>query len=321
MSGALPGLRATRAYIDLDAIEENARIVRRQLSDACQIMAIVKADGYGHGAPWVAEAALRGGASRLGVATVGEGEELRRFGIAAPIMVMGSIDRGETERACRMDLEIAIGETQLLEALQRAVRVAELKAPLAVHLKIDTGMRRYGASVADVVNLVERITSDDHLRLAGVFTHFASADEPNDVFTEQQLLVFHEAVSQIIAAGLVLPPVHAANSAGILTSRGTDFDVVRLGIALYGVPPSNDVPLFPGMRTAMRIESRIARIFPIDAGDTVGYNRTFRANSPTRGALLPIGYADGYRRSLSGRSWVGLGVIVCRYSAESRWIK
>ena len=301
MNGALPGLRATRAYVDLDAIEENARIVRRRLPDATKIMAIVKADGYGHGAPWVAEAALRGGASLLGVATVGEGEELRRFGIAAPIMVLGSIERGEAERACRLELEIAIGDRQLLEALQRAARVAERNAPLAVHLKIDTGMRRYGASVAESVDLAERIVSDSQLRFAGVFTHFASADEPEDAFTQQQLRLFREAVSQLDAAGLKIPPLHAANSAGILTSQGTEFDIVRLGIALYGVPPSADVPLLPGMRPAMRLESRIARIIPIDAGETVGYNRTFRASSPTRGALLPIGYADGYRRSLSGR--------------------
>lgn len=306
MIGAPPGLRATRAYVDLDAIEENARIVRRRLPDASQIMAIVKADGYGHGAPWIAEAALRGGASRLGVATVGEGEELRRCGFAAPIMVLGSIDHGEAERACRFELEIAIGDAQLLEALQRAVRVAELSAPLALHVKIDTGMRRYGASTSDIVDLARRITSDNQLRLAGVFTHFASADEPEDVFTQQQLRLFREAVTQLTDVGLALPPLHAANSAGILTDQGTDFDIVRLGIALYGVPPSADVPLLPGMRPAMKLESRIARIFSIDAGDTVGYNRTFRATSPTRGALLPIGYADGYRRSLSGRSWVGL---------------
>lgn len=302
---ALPGLRATRAYVDLDAIQENVGIVRRLLPASRQVMAVVKADGYGHGAPWVAETALQGGASRLGVATVSEGEELRRFGIAAPIMVLGSIDRGEAEQACRLDLEIAIGEPQLLEAIQRAARGTGISSPLSVHLKIDTGMRRYGASLAELVTLAERISGDAFLRFAGVFTHFASADEPEDTFTTLQLGLFREAVSQIAAMGVPLPQIHAANSAGILTGQGTDLDVVRLGIALYGVPPSAEVPLLTGMRPAMRIESRIARIFSIDAGDTVGYNRTFRAGTPTRGALLPLGYADGYRRSLSGRAWVG----------------
>jgi alanine racemase len=268
-------------------------------------MAIVKADGYGHGAPWVAEAALRGGAMRLGVATVTEGEELRKLGIAAPVMILGSIDHGEAERACRMGLEIAVGDADLLEAMQRASRATGIKPPPAVHLKIDTGMRRYGASLSEVVNLAERIAADSQVRFAGIFTHFASADEPEDEFTALQLQLFHEVMSQLREAGVVLPQRHAANSAGILTNQGTDLDFVRLGIALYGIPPSSQIPLLPGMRPAMRLASRIARLIPIDAGDSVGYNRTFRAQSETRGALLPIGYADGYRRSLSGRSWVG----------------
>ena len=302
---ALSGLRATRAYVDLDAIADNVRVVRSHLPGDSQIMAIVKADGYGHGAPWVAEAALSGGARRLGVATVSEGQELRRFGITAPIMVLGSIDAGEAERACQLGLEIAIGDAELLDALQRVVRSIGEAAPLAVHLKIDTGMRRYGASLSEVVHLAQRITADQHLRFAGVFTHFASADEPEDTFTELQLQLFRECLARLSHAGVMLPSLHAANSAGILTHQGTDFDVARLGIALYGVPPSSQVPLLAGMRSAMKLESRITRIFPIDAGDTVGYNRTYRAGAKTRAALIPIGYADGYRRSLSGCAWVG----------------
>ncbi len=167
-------------------------------------------------------------------------------------------------------------------------------------------MRRFGGSLRDAHRLAERITSDVHLRLEGIFTHFASADEPDDAFTGAQLELFRQCVAMLAEGGIALPPLHAANSAAIFTSQGIDFDIVRLGIALYGIPPSNDVPLPSEMRPALRLESRIARVFPIDAGDTVGYNRTFRAMSATRGALLPIGYADGYRRSLSGRAWVGL---------------
>jgi alanine racemase len=301
----LPSLRATRAYVDLDALEENVRVVRRRLRQTTQIMAIVKADGYGHGAPWVADAALRGGAQRLGVATVSEGEELRVSGITAPIMVLGSIDPGEAERACQLDLEIAVGHVDLLEALQRAVRLTRKTAPLGVHLKIDTGMRRYGTPLEEAVALAERIAADSSVHFAGIFTHFASADEPEEAFTDLQLRLFRDTVSQLADTGMEMPPLHAANSAGILTDQGTDLDIVRLGIALYGVPPSAEVGLLPGMRPAMRLESRIARLFAIDPGDTVGYNRTFRAETATQGALLPIGYADGYRRFLSGRSWVG----------------
>jgi alanine racemase len=269
-------------------------------------MAIVKADAYGHGAPWVARAALEAGATRLGVATIGEGEELRNHDVDAPIMVLGSITTGEVDRACRAGLEIAVGDLELLESVQRAVRTSSQPGPARVHLKIDTGMRRYGASLRDAHRLAEQISSDVHLQFAGIFTHFASADEPEDGFTGVQLDLFRQCVAMLANEGIPLPPLHVANSAGIFTGQGIDLNIVRLGIALYGIPPSNDVPLPAEMRPALRLESRIARIFPIDAGDTVGYNRTFRATSATRGALLPIGYADGYRRSLSGRAWVGL---------------
>src|SRR5262245_20868745 len=136
----LVGLRATRAYIDLDAIGGNVQAVRRHVPESTQIMAIVKADAYGHGAPWVARAALDAGATRLGVATVGEGEELRNDGVTCPILVLGPIDLGEALRACRLGLEMAIGGIELLDAVQRAARSPDLRSPVAVHLKIDTGM-------------------------------------------------------------------------------------------------------------------------------------------------------------------------------------
>ncbi|MBW3634011.1 MAG: alanine racemase [Chloroflexi bacterium] len=299
-------IRATRAIVNLDAIEANVRALRTALPNTCKLMAVVKADGYGHGAPWIARAALISGASLLGVATVWEGQTLRAHGISAPIVLLGSIDAAEAESACQTALEITVADETLLVAVQRAVRSQAHKEPMPVHLKIDTGLRRYGATAEAAAALAAKIAADPLLRLASVFTHFASADEPSDPFTREQLKEFQQAVATIRADGAPLPPLHTANSAGILTGMGTHYDIARAGIALYGVPPSVDVALKPGMRPALSVESRITRIIPVAPGDTVGYNRTFRAAAPMRGALVPIGYADGYRRALSGRAWVGI---------------
>jgi len=267
-------------------------------------MAVVKADAYGHGAPWVARAALNAGAQLLGVATVSEGQVLREHGIDAPIVLLGSIDATEALAACEAGLEITVGSEWLLDSVQRAARVVRAAPPVSVHLKVDTGLHRYGATALEAVALAARIASDPGLRFASIFTHFASADEPDEPYTAAQLEEFEVVVEALRGAGVDLPSLHAANSAGILTGRGTNYAIARAGNALYGVPPSADVPLLPGMCAAISIESRITRLISLAPGDTVGYNRKFRANSPMRGALVPIGYADGYRRVLSGRGWV-----------------
>jgi alanine racemase len=300
------GMRATRAHVDLDAIEGNARLLREALPETTRLMAVVKADGYGHGAPWVARAALRGGAELLGVAIVGEGQVLRAQGIDAPIVLLGSIDASEAAPACEAGLEITVAGDCLLESVQRAARTVFASSPVPIHVKVDTGLRRYGATAAEAVALAIRIQGDPYLRLAGVYTHFASADEPDEPFTARQLRQFDQVVESMRVAGVRLPALHAANSAGILTGCGTRYAIARAGIALYGVPPSSAVPLLAGMRAAMSVESRITRLITLAPGDTVGYNRTFRVRSPMRAALVPIGYADGYRRALSGQAWVGI---------------
>jgi alanine racemase len=160
--------------------------------------------------------------------------------------------------------------------------------------------------MGEVSVLAQHIAADPYLNLASVFTHFASADEPGESFTRAQMQTFEQAVAELRDAGVPIPPRHMANSAGVLTGVGTDFEIARPGIALYGIPPSNEVALKTGMRPAVSVESRITRLIQIAPGDTVGYNRTFRAESSLHGALIPIGYADGYRRALSGRAWVGI---------------
>jgi alanine racemase len=299
-------IRATRAVVDLDAIAANVRALRMALPATTRLMAVVKADGYGHGAPWVAEAALGAGAEVLGVATVSEGAILRGHGIDAPIVLLGSMEPCEADSASRLRLEITVADERLLLAVQDAARLPAVATPIAVHVKVDTGLRRYGAVQDLALALAQGIAQDPLLRFAGLCTHFASADEIDEPFTGWQWEQFRRVAESIEDSGILLPPRHVANSAAILTGRCGDCEMARAGIAIYGVPPSGDVSLLPSMRPAMRVESRIARIVPIAAGETVGYNRTFRADRPMRGALVPIGYADGYRRSLAGRAWMGI---------------
>ena len=179
-----------------------------------------------------------------------------------------------------------------------ARRECRAAAPVPVHLKVDTGLRRYGATASEAVALATRIASDPYLRLASIFTHFASADEPDEPFTAAQLQEFEQVVDAVRDAGVRLPPLHAANSAGILTDRCSNYAIARPGIALYGVPPSPEVPLLPGMRPGISIESRITRLITVAPGDTVGYNRTFRAGCADAGGIG----ADWVCRRLSART-------------------
>lgn len=302
----LSALRATRAFVDLDAIAGNIRAMKASLPPTCRMMAVVKADGYGHGAPWVAATALTAGVDSLGVATVGEARRLRERGIEGPVVILGAISPGEVPVACGLGIELTIAEETLLEAVQRHAREHSTRSQIAVHLKIDTGLRRYGALPAIALALAHRIERDPCLRFAGIFTHFASSDEPGEPFTSDQTRRFLRVLDELRSGGVGIPTTHAANSAGVLTDQGCELDLVRPGIAVYGIPPSAEVALLPGMRPAMRVESRVARLTWLEVGDTVGYNRTFRADTRIPAALVPIGYADGYRRSLSNVGWVGI---------------
>lgn len=300
--------RPTRALIDLDAIGGNVHEVRQTITPGVEVMAVVKANAYGHGARMVSEAAIAAGASRLGVATIDEAVQLRVHGIVAPIHVLGPIGIAEIETAVERDIEVSAGAIEFV----RAALEPRNGPPLKVHLKIDTGMRRFGILPDEAVAAMTALASTPNVQIAGVFTHFARADEVDLEPTERQARLFGDAVSAIRAAGLPTGLIHAANSAGQLQSRRFDADVVRLGIALYGIPPSSDVPLLSGMRPAMTFVSRVQRVIGLSPGDGVSYGATFRARSAMRVALLPVGYADGYRRSLSNLGEVVIGGVRAR---------
>ena len=292
--------RATRVLVDLDAIAGNVRYFRSLVSPRTAVMAVVKADGYGHGAVEVAREAIEAGARYLAVATVSEGVALRAAGLTASALVLGPIDPSELGQALEHDLALAVGDRHFADQIGRvASSLGRKRVP--VHLKIDSGMRRYGALPKEALGIARRIVAHDSLLLQGVFTHFADADGASESTTVQQAAVF-DAVRRALSDGGIRPPlVHAANSAAALRWRRYDYEMVRIGIALYGLSPAPGFPMPAALRPALRVVSKVARVIPLAAGDGVSYGHTYRSPGDARAALVPIGYADGYPRGLSNR--------------------
>ncbi len=301
----LPG-RPTRALIDLDAIAANAAHLRRLVGPQTALMAVVKANGYGHGAEMVARAAVAAGAEQLAVATVDEGAALRAAGLSAPILVLGPIHTGEIEKALRYDLSLTLCSVAFAGLVERTAHHLHLATQVSCHVKVDTGMHRFGADVEQAVAVAARASASPYLRLDGVFTHFADADAPDESFTIEQATCLDAVLRSLEEQGIRPGIVHAANSAAILRSRRFDYGMVRAGIALYGLSPADSLSLPTPMRPALSIRSTVGRVIELSPGDSVGYGRTYRAAKRERAALVPIGYADGYRRDLSSRAWMGI---------------
>jgi alanine racemase len=298
------GGRPSVAIVDLDQLEANVRTVRGIIGDRTIYMAVVKADGYGHGSIPVAQAALDAGADELGVATVEEGIRLRRAGIDAPILVMGPIGARERRRAIAHDLMLVVGDPLFAKALAADVRRSGRREPLPIHIKIDTGMHRFGVTpdrAADLATVVDRLPE---LRLDGVMTHFACADDPDPTATEKQAVEFDRAVAAIRAAGVEVRGQHLANTAGTINFPHLRRDRVRVGIAMYGLKPDPGMALPEPLRPIMTVHSRITRILELQPGDRVSYGGTWTAEEPTRVGLVAIGYADGYDRMGSNRTWM-----------------
>jgi len=260
-------------------------------------MAVVKADGYGHGAVAAARAALAGGASWLGVSSVEEGLELRRGGIAEPILNMGYSPPDALAAAAEADLSLTVYESRSLDLLG-GFRPGR---PVRVHVKVNTGMHRLGASPDDAVALARAVRSAPHLRFEGLWTHFANA-ENDPAFTRNQLARYLAVRERIRTEGATGFISHTANSAGLLSVRESHLDLVRPGLAIYGINPVPDTRL--PLRPALRWRTLVTNVQTIQPGDTVGYGRTFRATAPTRIATLAVGYADGLHRRLSNRGKV-----------------
>ena len=295
----------TYATVDLDAIEHNVRALAAHTT-AKEIFAVVKSNAYGHGAVQVAETALNSGATRLAVGRVDEAWQLRSGGIHAPILVMCYTVPAEAETIVEQNLMATVISLESAEALSR--RAVALGRTVGVHVKVDTGMGRFGllpkGEVLPYLAALERLPN---LEIEGIFTHFATADSRDKSYAHQQFALFQEILKMVEEAGHSIPVRHAANSAATLDLPETHLDAVRPGIALYGMYPSEEVSREVPLRPALTLKSHVGRVRTLPAGSSVSYGRTFIAKGPTTVANVPVGYGDGYHRTLSNKGTVLVG--------------
>lgn len=290
------------ALIDLDAVAHNVQALRQHIGPQVEMFAVVKANAYGHGAVQVARVALENGAQRLAVARTAEGVQLRRAGISAPILNMCYTVPAEAEAIVLAGLTATVASLEGAQALSQ--RAAALGRQATVHIKVDTGMGRYGLLPEEVLPFLEQASRLPYLHIEGIFTHFAVADSRDKSYTHQQLAIFKDVLRAAQEAGYRFRLRHAANSAATLDLPEAHLDAVRPGLALYGLYPSSEVTRGVPLRPAMSIRSHAARVRILPPGSSVSYGRTFIAARPTRVVLVPIGYGDGYHRLLSNRGSV-----------------
>ncbi len=292
------------ARVNLSAIERNAARLRAGLTEGAELCAVVKADGYGHGAVPAARAALAGGAGSLAVATADEAAELREGAIDAVVLVMGAISSDELPVALAAGAQLVAWDQRFVDEVARAARA---DAPVGLHVKLDSGMGRLGTRDADAaLALAERISeSGPALQLVGAMTHFATADDDPE-FMRAQLETYGEFVERLRPRWPELT-AHAANSAAMLRSEQTHFGMVRSGIAIYGCDPMNDDPATHRLEPALELRSYVAAVKPARPGDSAGYGRRFVADRETWIATVPIGYGDGVRRALTNNCDVLIG--------------
>jgi alanine racemase len=290
------------ARIDLGAVRRNCARLRQELGDGPELCAVVKADGYGHGAEACAEAALEGGATRLAVATGAEAAQIGRRLPHVVLLTMGALSPEDLDEALAAGSEVAVWREGFRELA--ATRSRAQGRPARVHVKHDSGMGRLGNRDADEVMALVRACADSpDLELAGFWTHFATADELDSAFFDEQLERF-EALARQVKAEFPKVTVHAANSAAVFRDRRAHFDMARCGIAVYGLDPFQGDPEDRGLAPALSLRSYVADVKRLDPGDSVGYGRTWRAPRETSIGLLPLGYGDGVRRGLSNRAEV-----------------
>ncbi|HEX3173235.1 MAG TPA: alanine racemase [Solirubrobacterales bacterium] len=293
------------ARIDLGAVRDNCARLKAELGEEAELCAVVKADGYGHGADACAEAVLAGGATRLAVATASEAEPIGRRLAHVPLLTMGALSPVELDTALAAGSEVAVWRGGFLDLV--AARARAQGRPARVHVKHDSGMGRLGnRDPAEVLALLRACAESPDLEPAGVWTHLATADEPDSAYFEEQLDRFGEVAA---AARAELPgiTVHAANSAAVFRDRRSHFDMVRCGVAVYGLDPFQGDPAERGLRPALALHSYVADVKRFAAGDSAGYGRTWRAERPTCVGVLPLGYGDGVRRGLSNNAEVLVG--------------
>jgi alanine racemase len=305
----MPGLRNAWVEVDTSAITRNVRALRALTRPGTLFMAVVKADGYGHGAVPAAEASLAGGADRIGVATVAEGVRLREAGLSAPIHVLSEPPVEAMPEIVASDLIPTIFLADTARALSAAACGAGTSA--RYHLKIDTGMNRLGAMPDEVLDLAVGLGGLPGIDMEGVFTHFATADVPGDWDFERQMERLARVLEDLKDSRLKPPLAHAANSPATILHAESHLDMVRCGIAIYGLHPDPSTEGRVVLEPAMSVKARVTNVHTVPTGDGVSYGLTWRAATPTSVATIPIGYGDGLHRAASGRMRVLAGGVSC----------
>jgi len=287
-------LRPAWTEIDLGKLRCNLQLIRRDLPCNVKLLAVTKDEAYGHGALDVARIALEEGAWGFGLSTLEEAMNLRDEGITAPLLLLGERQEAELPWCVAHDLTICVNEANTVRKLARAAAAANKRVP--VHVKIHTGMSRFGVRWDEALPLIEMISSEKSLSLEGVMTHFAQSDETDKTFADLQFSRFNEVLQAMAARGIAVKLRHACNSGGFLDLPHAHLDMVRVGILLYGVFPSSVCRRIPGIEPVMSVKARIAAIQKLKAGEVVGYGMRYTASSERRIAVLPIGYGDGFPR-------------------------
>jgi alanine racemase len=301
-------VRPTRAEVNLEALRHNLRVVRHHVGGAAgaKVWAVLKADGYGHGAPAVARTLERAGADGFCVALLEEAIELREAGIRKSILVMGGYYADAHHEVVARGLVPVVFDIEQIDAFARLVRGGLVPGPIKVHLKIDTGMARLGVPMAGVAKLAAHLQGTPEIEVAGLMTHLACADAPTNEETAEQMLRFDEATAILARHGIRAEVRHAANSAAIGRDQAR-LDAVRPGIALFGTSPRSvgeSAPLLQDLHQVIRVRTEIVDVREIEAGAPVGYSALWRAPRRSRIATIPVGYADGLSRQLSNKGHV-----------------
>jgi alanine racemase len=281
--------------VDLSAIKENIRKIKEFVGEKTNIMAVVKANAYGHGAVAVSKAAIEAGAKMLGVSSFVEAKQLREAGIQAPIIILGFTPAENYLDMVQYDITVTIRSLDVARALSTAARRENKLAK--VWIKVDTGMHRLGLNPGEVLFFARKIQSLPNIELEGIFTHFAQADNRDLNFSKKQLDSFQKLLEELKAEGIDIPIKSAANSPAAFKLSESQLDLVRIGIGMYGIKPDKNFDYGLDLKPALSFKTEITQVLELDIGESVGYGREFIAHRPTLVATLAVGYGDGFRRS------------------------
>lgn len=299
-------MRLTRAEINLRSLLFNLEGIRKKVGPQVRVMGIVKANAYGHGIIEVAHALNKFGIDYLGVGFLEEGILLRNHGITTPILVLGGVLGSQVDDFLEYNLDITVSSIEIAERINMEVQVNGGRRP-RVHLKIDTGMERLGVRWEHATQFLEHVTRLKNLQIIGIYSHFATADEKDKAFANEQLDRFKKVLDYAGKMGLDIPFKHISNSGAILDIPGSYFSMVRPGILLYGIYPSLETAESIRVRPVLELKSRVVYIKEVSEGMTISYGRQYRVPQKTKIATIPIGYGDGYNRLLSNSASVIIG--------------